>query len=54
MKKLFSSLLLAVVATTAFAQSDDFGLWTSLGAEKDFGKKWTVSLGTEARFEDNV
>ena len=36
------------------AQSDDFGLWTSLSAEKDFNKQWSVSLGTEVRFEDNV
>ena len=54
MKKLLSILLLCATLLPAFAQSDDFGLWTSLGAQKDISKRWSVNLGTEARFEDNV
>lgn len=34
---------------TAMAQGDDIGVWTSVGAEKDFGKKWSVGLEGEFR-----
>ncbi len=54
MKKSLLLILVGLLAAPVFAQSDDFGLWTSLGAEKDFNKQWSVSLGTEFRFEDNV
>lgn len=54
MKRLFTTILVAIVATSAMAQSDDFGLWTSINADADLSKKWSVSLGTEMRFEDKV
>ena len=54
MKKLLTILLVVAAVSPALAQSDDFGLWTTLGAQKDLNKQWTVSAGTEVRFEDNV
>lgn len=54
MKKLLTILLVVAAVSPALAQSDDFGLWTSLGAQKDINKQWTLSAGTEVRFEDNV
>ncbi len=54
MKKILSVLALGLCLMPALAQSDDFGLWTSLGAQKDINKKWSVGLGTECRFENNV
>jgi len=40
--------VLLVWTTEARAQHDDFGVWTSVSAEKDFGKKW--SIGAEGEF----
>lgn len=39
---------LASCPADAHAQGDDFGVWTSVGVEKDFGKKWSV--GAEGEF----
>ena len=35
------------------AQHNDFGVWTTVGAEKDFGKKWSVGVEGEFRTRNN-
>ncbi|MBP3227955.1 MAG: DUF2490 domain-containing protein [Bacteroidaceae bacterium] len=53
MKRLL--LFLALLPALALqAQSDDFGLWTGIGFDKNINKQWTVGAGTDLRFEDNV
>ena len=32
------------LATMARAQSDDFGMWYELGAEKKLSKQWSLGL----------
>lgn len=43
----------AVCPAEALAQSDDFGIWTSAGLEKGFGKKWSVEAEGEFRTRNN-
>lgn len=43
------ALAFTVSTTEAQAQSDDFGIWTSVGVEKSFGKKWSVGAESEFR-----
>lgn len=45
--------LLAASPSEAWAQSDDFGIWTSVGAEKSFNKKWSVGAEGDFRTRDN-
>ncbi len=40
---------LMFMASGLHAQSDDFGVWTSVGAEKSFGKKWGLEAEAEYR-----
>jgi long-subunit fatty acid transport protein len=48
------ALVIALMAmTTANAQSDDFGIWANVEAEKKLGK-WSVGLETELRTRDNA
>ncbi len=55
---MFSKKILAtVVALTAVLPTfagDDFGLWTAVNAEKDFGKRITLDAGVSFRADDNV
>lgn len=46
--------MLALLPVGAFAQSDDFGLWTSLEAEKRINKKLSIGLEAEMRTRDDV
>ena len=39
MKKLFSIVAFLAFATAGYAQSDDFGIWTSFEAQKKINKK---------------
>lgn len=48
-----SSLMLAGMPGEAAAQSDDFGLWLSAGAEKKIDKKWSVGVEGEFRTRDD-
>lgn len=54
MKKLICVLgcLLGLITTTV-AQSDDFGMWYELGAEKKLTKKWSVGVEGEFRARNN-
>ena len=52
-----SFLLLAVAAAMvrpAFAQSDDFGIWSSLGAEKKITKAFSAEAAFDFRSGDNL
>lgn len=48
------TLVIALMPVSGFAQSDDFGIWASVGAEKKLGKKWAVGLEAEMRTRDDV
>ncbi|MBR5655219.1 MAG: DUF2490 domain-containing protein [Prevotella sp.] len=41
-------------AIGGYAQSDDFGIWTSIEAQKKINKKFSVALEGELRTRDNV
>lgn len=45
--------LLILMPLMASAQSDDFGIWTSVGAEKKVNKKFAVDVEAEYRTRDN-
>lgn len=53
--RLFLALLavLAMAPEGVKAQKSDFGVWTSVSAEKDFGKKWSVGVEGEFRTRNN-
>lgn len=46
------ALCLAAMAT--HAQSDDFGIWTSVEVQKKLNKKWSVGFESEFRLQDNA
>lgn len=37
----------------SFAQSDDFGVWTSISADKKVNKKFSVGIEAEMRTRNN-
>ncbi|MCR5129873.1 MAG: DUF2490 domain-containing protein [Prevotella sp.] len=43
-----------MTALTASAQSDDFGIWTSIQAEKKINTRWSAGFEAEMRTRDNV
>lgn len=53
-KRLLASALMLIMATGIFAQGDDFGIWTSLGVEKDINKKWSIGAETEYRMRNDA
>lgn len=54
MKRVVLFFVMCVTAMAASAQSDDFGLWTSLEIQKKIDKKWSVGLEAEMRTRDDV
>ena len=52
-KSLLCLGLLSAAPLTALA-GDDFGLWTSFGAQKNFSKKFSVQAGLDFRAEDKL
>ena len=42
-----------ILASPAQAQSDDFGIWYEVGAEKKLSQKWSVAAEAELRTRDN-
>lgn len=54
MKKVVLFFVMCVTALAASAQSDDFGIWTSLEIQKKIDKKWSVSVEGENRMQDNL
>jgi hypothetical protein len=49
MKKYIYAVLLILMPITAIAQDDDFGLWTTLGAEKKLTKRFSIGAEGEMR-----
>lgn len=47
-------MCLMLFATATFAQSDDFGVWASVAAEKKIDKRLSVGLEGEMRTRNNV
>ncbi len=54
MKKVFILLSFIVFYTITYAQKNDFGVWTTIGAEKDITKKVTLSADLELRTHNNA
>jgi hypothetical protein len=52
-KILFAAALALCSATSAIAQSD-FGVWTEIGVEKSFNKKFSLEASVENRMADNA
>ena len=53
-RKAFYLLALMMMPLSSLAQSDDFGVWTSIGAEKKISKKLSVGMEAELRTRDDV
>lgn len=47
-------MVLCLATMVARAQSDDFGIWTSIEVQKKIDKKWSVGVEAEMRTRDNV
>ncbi|MBQ2195617.1 MAG: DUF2490 domain-containing protein, partial [Prevotella sp.] len=54
MKKLFSLFVLLMVAVGGYAQSDDFGIYSTLSVEKKIDKKASVGVEAEMRTRENL
>ncbi len=52
-KRLAALSLLLLFAATSFAQSDDWGLWTSLAVDKKLTKEWMIKPGIEYRLKED-
>jgi len=50
---LFAAILLANISLLS-AQTNDWGLWTSVDAEKKLGKNWELDIGGQYRWKDNI
>jgi hypothetical protein len=53
-KKYIIVLIMITNASFLFAQNSDWGLWTSIDAEKNFLKKWDFSIDAQYRWKDNM
>lgn len=54
LRRLAGIALFTAFSAGALAQGDDFGLWMSVGAEKDFNKKWSMGVETEYRLRNDT
>ncbi|CAN5853231.1 hypothetical protein BH11BAC7_BH11BAC7_23410 [soil metagenome] len=54
MKRFFLFICIFVFALPAFSQTENFGSWLTLGLNKDFGKKFGLSIDQEFRLKDNL
>ncbi len=52
-KKLLATVALLAAALPTFA-GDDFGIWTAVNVEKDFGKRISLDAGISFRADDNA
>ena len=46
--------MMSVLPLAAFAQSDDFSVWTSVGVDKKINKKVSVGVEAELRTRDEL
>ena len=51
---ILTALALAITAAPLQAQSDDFGIWTEVNAEKKINSQWSACVGAEYRSRDNA
>ncbi len=51
---LIAAMLIVLPVCSVFAQKDDWGLWTSLAAEMKLAKKWSMELGGEYRWKEEI
>ncbi|MBQ2498036.1 MAG: DUF2490 domain-containing protein, partial [Prevotella sp.] len=54
MKRITILMVLCLATMVAHAQSDDFGIWTSIEVQKKIDKKWSAGFETEFRLQDNA
>ena len=54
LKKYFFSIILLTHVPLLFAQNSDWGLWTSIDAEKKLSKKWELGFSGQYRWKDNI
>lgn len=54
MRRLIASAMIVAMSAGVFAQGDDFGIWTSLGVEKNINKKWSIGAETEYRMRNDA
>ena len=53
-RKYFCSIILLAHVSMMFAQSSDWGLWTSIDAEKKLSKKWELDVAAQYRMNDHI
>jgi hypothetical protein len=53
-KTCFFAILLLANGLLLFAQNSDWGLWTSIDAEKKLPKNWELDIGAQYRWKDNI
>ncbi len=54
MKRYLIILLLSANAGLLLAQDTDWRLWTDVGVEKKLSKKWTLGVGAEYRWKNDI
>ncbi|MDY6249251.1 MAG: DUF2490 domain-containing protein [Prevotella sp.] len=54
MKRITILMAVCLATMVARAQSDDFGIWTSIEVQKKIDKKWSAGFEAEFRLQDNA
>ena len=53
-KPFFFAAIFLINVPLLFAQSNDWGLWTSVDVDKKLSKKWDLNVTTQYRWKDNI
>ena len=53
-RKYIFAIILPACVPLLFAQNSDWGVWTTVDAEKQLSKNWELGTGVEYRWQDNV
>jgi len=53
-RKYFFAIILLANVSLIFAQSSDWGLWTSIDAEKKLSQKWELDVAAQYRMKDHI
>ena len=53
-RKRFLLAALSLLCTGSLMAQNDFGVWTSVSAEKSFGKNFSIDAGVENRLQENA
>ncbi len=54
MKRYLIIFLLSINVDLLFAQDTDWRLWTDIGVEKKLSKQWTLGMGAEYRWKNDI